>query len=297
MKAERLTPRTVHFAKADPALSMATIFRPVTKGRRPRGLDIETSFGTDIKIAFSIHTGLDTMDQTYLLTLTALAGLDYQVIDGDTEGETGRALWREINAPGNSGFRGEAAIVETTMHELIKAGGAKSSGATYDAVRKSLKRLANVSITVTTPTEEYSQRLLSYRFEFATGRLVVAMNSRICAALAGAHVRISLSERKDLSLDAAKIGHAFLCAWMRPGDTRVINLDTLTTRVWGGEAIADSTQRTRNKTLRSAIIELNNLPGWKVREVTPKRISVTRPMIADHAEIASEATSNEHALA
>lgn len=272
------------FAKADPATSMASLFRPVTKGRRPKGLEVSTRWGESVSLTFFIHTGLDTKDQTSLLTLIALAGLGGKRLTSTTDAPTGRGLWLELNSPGDPDYSGEAVVVETTYNEMITAADTKASGRAYESIKASLSRLSRVIIEVETKDEVYSQHLLSYRISKVTGRLIVALNSRICAALSGQYVRIALDERSMLSSDPAKVAHAWLCAWLRPGRTQRIHIDTLSEKVWGSEAIQDYTRRKRRKTLRAAIIEISGLPGWKAEESEDGQIAVSRSAIIEHEE-------------
>src|SRR5680860_830405 len=57
---------SVTHAKHDPATALASLFRPITKGRRPGGLQIDAFFD-GLSIKFMVWRALDTRDQSVLL--------------------------------------------------------------------------------------------------------------------------------------------------------------------------------------------------------------------------------------
>lgn len=269
----------VTFAKTDPSIGMAGIFRPVTRGRRPTGLEIHSLYG-GVDLTFAIHTCLDSVDQTFYLVLAAMAGRKIKHVHAHSKGEQGRSLWDRINVKGD--IDRPIAVVDTTFHEVMLAAGLSISGRGYETLKSSLRRLARVTIEVRDGDEEYTQNLLSYKINNANGRLLVALNSRMCAAFSGHFARVALDERRALSSDIAKVTHAYLCAWLSAGETRKIGLDRLATKVWGVDPVRGSAQRMRRKRLREQLPSMIDL-GWRI-DVEGEILTITRPTIIEATE-------------
>jgi phage baseplate assembly protein W len=273
--------RTRSFAQHDPATAMASLFRPVARGRRPTGLEVRTTWGT-VELEFAIHTAVDTRDQTVLLSILALAA-GKPSINSTSTGPTGQQLWLALNEPGVVQFNGVSTVLETTVYALHKESGLQVGGSGYDTIRQSLKRLSRISLTVRDGEvghrREFSQRFISYRIDEASGLITIAINSRLAEALTGHHVRVNLDERAQLASEPAQIAHAWLSAWLRPGKAGRIGLDKLIERVWGGGDVKADTFRKRRSRLRAAIVEIAALKGWKLVEDDQAMLTITRPAL------------------
>ncbi|VVS96254.1 putative Plasmid and phage iteron-binding protein [Roseovarius sp. EC-HK134] len=271
------------FAKSDPAISLASLFRPITRGRRPRGLTISAPWGADLILHFKLHTGLDTKDQSVFLTLVALAAIKGGQIDKMTTTPVGRQLWLDLNGDdGDAEYSGPAVAFSTSFYEILKEMGLMASATSYKSLLDSLDRLDGVSFKGETPRFIFpSQRLISYQVDKEKQRIAVVLNSRICAALTGQYVRIELHERAQLTSDAGKVLHAWLCAWCGPGSSKRIGVDKLVLKVWGMEAATSSTGRTRRKRIREALVAINSLPGWSASEDSGGVVHVQRASVLD----------------
>lgn len=275
----RVDGRRLTFAQTDPATAMASLFRPVARGRRPKGLEVVARWG-EVEIEFGVHTAVDTRDQTVLLTIMALAAGGPE-IGAHSTGTIGQQLWLDLNEPGQVSFEGRSTILETNLHTILREGGLKLGGSAYDSVRQSLKRLSRIDLIVRDGEKgsrrEFSQRFLTYRVDERSGKVTVALNTRLAEALVGHHVRVNLDERSSLATDAAQIAHAWLSAWIRPGRSSRIELDNLIAKVWGDGEISSSTNRKRRERLRAALDEIRTLRGWTIIEDDRAVLQISRP--------------------
>lgn len=281
----------LEFAQHDPALAMASLFRPVARGRRPTGLEISATFGT-VEIEFGLHTAVDTRDQTVLLTIMALAA-GGPPLTSSSAGPIGQQLWLELNEVGKATFDGRSTVLDTNLHTLMREGGLTLGGSAYDSVRGSLKRLSRISLIVRDGQKghrrEFSQNFISYRIDEKSGGVSIALNTRLAEALVGQHIRVNLHERSLLTSESAQICHAWLSAWIKHGSSSRISLDKLIEKVWGDTKVKAPTLRKRRSRLRTALDELRDLDGWRITEDDRSVLLITRPAMIDKSKPDDEA--------
>ncbi|MFG6547395.1 replication protein C, IncQ-type [Sulfitobacter sp. 1A10445] len=233
---------------------------------------------------FGVHTAVDTRDQTILLTVMALAAGGPEISARST-GTIGQQLWLDLNEPGKVTFEGRSTVLETNLYTVLRESGLKLGGSAYDSVRKSLKRLSRIDLIVRDGDKgsrrEFSQRFLSYYMDEKSGRITIALNTRLAEALVGHHVRVNLDERSALSSDSALIAHAWLSAWIRPGRSSRISLDGLIGKVWGEGDVSPSTFRKRRERLRAALNEIRQLQGWTIIEDKRSVLQISRPALIE----------------
>jgi len=252
----------VKFAMQDPALALCSLFRPITKGRRPGGLKVETEHG-GLSLRFAIWQALDTRDQSVLLAAVGLAGMDsHNHLSAAATGPIGQQLWLDLE-PAKQAIMDKALVVTTTRYALLQAAGIHDRGRNYGMLEDCLERLSMVGCRAQKDGYDWSMRLLSYAVN-QDGTIHIALNARFANAIAGHHVRVSLDERRKLHGDAAQIGHAWLSAWLRPGRTNSIMVDNFAEKVWGQEDVKDATQRKRRERLLKAVGKIGTLSGWLV---------------------------------
>lgn len=275
--------KKVEHAKLDPAMALASIFRPITRGRRPGGLEMHTEFD-GLKLKWMIWQALDSRDQSILYAAAGMAGFDAgRTIGDDAPGEQGKALWGALEAK-DEASRDEAVVVTTSRWALLKTAGLDDNKRHYEMLIECLDRLSMVGLRAEREGWKWSMRFLSWN-EAPDGRINIALNGRFAAALQGQHVRVSLEERGCVNGDTAQITHAWLSAWIRPGRTQQIRLDRLAIKVWGNEAASSSTTRGRRERISKALNEVAKLPGWQIA-ITGKglaaKVSIKRPNIIEH---------------
>jgi hypothetical protein len=253
----------VTFARTDRATATASLFRPITKGRRPTGLKVFADYD-ETKLTFTSYDWLDSRDQTILLALIGMAGIESVNISADSSGEIGQKLWAGLN-PLNSALGDYGAVVETTMYKLLQASGMNDDAKTYTRVKEILDRLSQVNCKAQSEGWQWSMRFLSYAFH-DDGTLAVALNARFAQALAqgSTYARINLEERRQLDGDIAHLVHSWLNATVRAGNTFQIGIDKLAVRIWGVEPQSASTLTTRRASISKALKEISTLKGWKI---------------------------------
>lgn len=243
---------------------------------------LSSPWGKDLTLHFKIHTGLDTTDQSVFLTLVALAAVKGQEIDKSTISPVGRQLWLNLNDDGDVEYNGAATAFRTSYYEIIKEMGLSLGSKNYETLLNSLDRLDGVTFKTETSTAIHpSQKLISYQVDKVERNIAIVLNSRISQALAGHYVRIELGERQSLGTDTGKVCHAWLCAWCGAGGSKSIGIDKLQVKIWGTEASSPSTTRSRRKTLRSALAEINSIPGWTVTEDERGIVRIRRDAVLD----------------
>lgn len=276
----------VEYARHDPALALVSLFRPIYDTKdRPGGLTIETSHD-GLHLKFAIWQALDAHDQLVLLTAIGFAGISGQDLYADTANVKAQQLWQSLE-PMNQAEADRAIVVTTTRYRMLKAIGEGKGGKNYDSLEDCLERLSNVGCRARKEGYDWSMKLLSYSLS-PDDTLHIALNSRFATALTGQYVHVSLHERQKLNKDPAKLAHAWLSAWLRPGRTQSISIDKLSEKVWGeASKSSDAAIRKRRQRIKEAIDEINLLKGWHI-ELTGKGkrclAQVSRPNIIEQSK-------------
>ena len=242
---------------------MASLFRPLTRGRRPIGLKVIVEHDAQ-RLTFTSYEYLDTRDQTILLAVIGLAGIESGNIGASSSGEIGKKLWADLS-PQSSALGENGAVVETSMYNLLQVAGMGDDAKTYARVKDILNRLSQVNCRAQSGGWDWSMRFLSYAVN-DDGTLIVALNARFAQALAqgSTYARINLEERRSLENDVSQLVHSWLNATVRAGNTFQIGLDKLAFKIWGVEPQSASTLTTRRANVTKALKEISTLKGWKI---------------------------------
>jgi len=220
---------------------------------------------------------LDATDQTLLLVLLALAA----------QGEYSRAI-----APNDAilalGLAGEAAgtntlAVHTSEYRLARECGLTHGGSARELIRSALDRLISATFDIERNGATVSGGAVIARAQTPDGQLLVAVNPYLARALldpdSGLWVKVDLQERRALRTDTARLLHAWLCTWLRPGESRTVKVDTLLRHVWldSGPTPA-GTMRRRRHDIRLALEDIGNLAGWVLTGANGHgTVTITRP--------------------
>lgn len=248
------------FAMHDPATALASIFRPVCRGRRPQGLDVSYEFD-GASLRFVNFEWLDVREQSILLACCALAGISRQDLDSGAAGQIGQQLWLDLQ-PKEKAVIDKAVVVTTTYYQLLEAAGMATGKLDYERVKEMLFRLSSTTCRAKKDGYDWSMRLLSYAAR-PDGSISIALNGRFAAALAGQHIRTSLKERHALPSEIAELTHCYLTAWIREGHHQRIMLDTLAGRMWGVASANPDTTRKRRERIGEALRAIGRLEGWR----------------------------------
>lgn len=271
------------FARHDPAVALASLFRPVTKGRRPLGVIFESSHaGQSMK--FKCMEGLDSRDQSVLLTLISMLGIEGGTLNSESNGDAGRLLWSDLKPEGNA-TESNAIALTTSLYAVLNQLDWPTNGKGYQRLRDCIERLSDVRCHAKANGWQWSMQFLSYAVNDDGTAINIALNSRFAAALSGQHIRVSLDERKLLNSDVAQLTHAYLSAAINAGNKLAFMIDGLALKIWGVEPQNPSTQRSRRSMLVKALEEISGLHGWIVemegRGETTKA-TIKRPRIIEN---------------
>ena len=264
-----MTKQVVTFAKYEPAIALASLFRPVCRGKRPV-LNVDYRFD-GLRLRFVCHESPDVRDQSILLAAIGLAGLDSLPLDQSAAGSIGRQLWLDLE-PTEQAIFDTATVVTCSYYQLLEAAGMDSaSKRSYDQLKEILWRLSMIGCRAYKDGYDWSMKVLSYAAR-PDGRISIAMNSRFAAALAGQHVRISLEERrllggKQKGSEVAELLHCYLTASLRDGHNQRVYVDTLATKIYGNESKNPNTVRDRRSMMVAALRLIEGLKGWTVHFV------------------------------
>lgn len=260
------------FAKFDPAIAIASIFRPVTKGPRPK-IDVTREFD-GYKLRFVNYEALDVRDQSVLLGVCGLSGVaaagpeGIAYLDRNASGVIGKQLWLDLQ-PSERAVSESATVVTCSYYQLMHAAGIafarKPSLADYDRLKDILFRLSSVGCRAEKDGYDWSMRMLAYAAK-PDGTISIALNSRFAAALgAGGHyIHVNLEERRQLSTDIAELLHCYLTSWIRKGSSQRVLLDKLVVQVWGAMSKNDATNRKWRERIKHALEEVDALDDWSV---------------------------------
>lgn len=260
---------------------MPGLFRSLDKKQmgKPNGFDLRHQFG-DIAIAFRGPYLLGTFDLRLLQVIVAMAGISNTVVSKESDAPKWIGLRRELLLKHQAADR-ESLIAVSSWREIAAALGTPWSGKNIiERMRQSLDRLWGVTVIVEKSGHRAGFQILSF-MEDDDDYVVAAVNPQITAAIFGQqrHVRIDLNEVRALKSDGAILIHQRLCAWVNPGETRRVDLDTLVSYVYASEDGADTSdaaRRQRRSRTQKFAQELKGI-GWTIAETGREKFTIGRP--------------------
>lgn len=280
-------------ARVDPSHCLTDgLFRPLKKGSY-KGLSLDVRYiYKDYTFWWRNYTPLSITDQTVFLAVHRLASEKGRAerVGRDHENRTLVEVRDALNMRYDASAS-ECFVLQTTLYEIAQTMGISIAGNNYDMIRESLYRLSGVSFVIYKTEDEkkpFWQTNLFSQLAGVDGKLVIAINPMLSKALAGGQSTfVNMNEQRTLSSDVSKRLHVWLSSWARDGVSRKIELDGLGTHVWGNQT-EGSALRSRRQSLRKALKELNDLPGWTCEEdpetglVTVKRPKLkSSPVLSD----------------
>lgn len=253
------------------------LFRSLKRGERKTAkLDITYEYGEGKKVEFKGYEPLGADDLRVLQGLIALSGPEGLLLGPEPQTEEGQQL-RLALYPKWDAIRENGLVIKSSYGRLAREIG-YSSTRYFETIKKCIDRLWTVSIIAEDNGVRRGFRLLShYSSNEIEGDLFVALNPMIAqAVMGGRYVRISMDEIRGLKSDCARLIHQRLCAWINPGQTKHISLNTLCSYAWPNPA-SPSTNRKRRQRTRAALEEFA-LFNWTIEEVSKDRFKIGRPM-------------------
>lgn len=248
------------FAIQEPALAIAPVFLVLQKIKMPRAkLDVTRAFG-DSSVRWRGPDALGIPEQSVLLALLSIAPQQTFSIDPNSAVGDKAKLLNQLSCEGP---QSDVAVVIAHWRKIEIAAGYRShSGKNITNIKLAVKRLAETTIWERRDGIEYESRLLSWIRGNDNG-VIIALNRRATDAIYGKQfVKISLDERNTLPDESAKALHAYLSGSMRAGLTRRLSISKLQAHIWSGD-VTGSTHRSRDETLRAALLAIDQLPAWR----------------------------------
>ncbi len=265
-------------ARHDPAHCLAPgLFRSLKRGERKNlKLDVKYDYGTQT-LRFVGFEPLDAQDMRMLQGIVALSGPKGIILTDQPSTDRGMQLRLMLDTKLDAAHR-DALVVKGTLGGLMREIGYTTDGAEARRdLKESLRRMSNLTVFVSEGKREASFHLLSYAFDEDDGSLFIALNPRVTEAVLGRRgfTRIEMSEVRALESDPARLMHQRLCAWIAPGKSDQVTLDTLCGYIWPDDASAEAMKK-RRQTARKALTELSAL-GWGVTEYATRKFTIHRP--------------------
>ena len=253
------------------------LFRALQKGERKKSkLDVIYDYGKGRLIEFSGPEPLGADDLRVLQGLIAMAGPKGLILKPEPNTEDGQQL-RLFLEPKWEAIDMDAIVVKGSYRALAREIGYASINY-YKTIKACIERMWKVSIIVQHGSKRKGFRLLAeYESDDVAGHLYVALNPMIAEAILpdGQYIRIDMDEVRALRSENARLIHQRLCAWINPGQTEKVSLDTLCGYLHQ-TPVTGATLRKRHERLRRALDELQSL-GWLVTEYRKGMFEVQRP--------------------
>jgi len=270
------------------------LFRSLRKGqRKTEKLDIRYNFG-GASVRFWGPEPLGVDDMRVLQGLVALATSQRQLQQGGEreplpvtqeplEGsvrEPDKERLLKLLEPKFDADLSQALVVRGSYRALAKVIGYEDcdSGAAFKALRACVERLWAVSVVVERDGRRQGFRILSeYASELGRGTLTIALNPRLAQAIVGAgqYYRLDMREVRLLTTDCARLLHQRL-HWANPGQSARVSMNTLCSYVWPEPSDNAQTMKSRRKTVKQALANLQAL-GWTVQEPVAGQFLIVRP--------------------
>lgn len=259
------------FALQEPALAIAPVFLVLKKTARAK-LDVTRSFG-DSSVRWRGPDALGIPEQSALLALLSIAGQQTFFIDPNNASGDKAKLLSQLSCEGP---QSDVAVVIAHWRKIEIAAGYRShSGTNIANIKAAVKRLAETTVWECRDGIEYESRLLSWIRGNKNG-VIIALNRRATDAIYGKQfIKISLEERNTLPDESAKALHAYLSGSMRAGSSRRLIITKLQAHIWNGE-VSGSTSRSRDETLRAALLAIDLLPAWRCVLLSGGQVDIRR---------------------
>jgi len=180
---------------------------------------------------------------------------------------------------------GAILAVAIPFSRFLREVGLAHSGENIATVKSCLTRMANISAVFTrrvivggrSREQMLATQLIASMWDGVTGRMCVAINPRLAAAVLGElpYREIDMNEVRAIKSEPLRIVHAWLCGWIDPAKPRKVTIDKLCSIVWPSAA-SDDAWRQRRKTMREALGELQSI-GWLIGEYARGKYEIQRP--------------------
>ena len=289
--ATKLTDRVseLEFARCDPYHALPRIFRIFGRGERGGQWDeVYTVKDGLITVKFEGPQELGINDENVFLGIVALGG---------SGAKFGMKISNMPKQPDNIQIRklldpmGESVEimckVATSQRGLMQASGYAATGAKmWRLIEDSLHRLYKTTVWVRENETgwAYPMPLIAYAINDRTGKLLLGLNQRLSQAIFGGRwVTMSLKERHKIEGDTGKALHRWISAWIKPGSTQRIGMDSLMSHIFGDAEVSRATSYKRKRMVEDGLSQISQLAGWAIRYEDKRGIyAISRPELVKY---------------
>jgi hypothetical protein len=271
-------PKFTH-ARHDPDLCLTPgLFTSLQKGVRARE-KLSASYTVGKRtLEFRGPEPLGVDDMRCLQGLVAMAGsINAPTLTQLSNDPLAAQLWSDLTVDGPAAEQ-QAILIHGSYADVCALVGWSKNGARQ--VRACVERLYTVSVFVEEGAKRSGYRILSFvTTDEARQTLAVALNPTLTAVIlnGGKHTRIDMAEVRALQTDPARLLHQRLSAFIDPGKSRNLRLETLSSYIWH-ERASEAAQRKRLQRARTAAFELRTELGWTVQDCLADQLEIGRPI-------------------
>lgn len=244
-------------ARVEHVHAVAGLFSALPRRKRPRR---EVAYDvSDVETwRFREFEALGADDQTVFLTILAMIAQSRQSLGADE-------ATRVLALRGESRVRQSLYLVTSARRLASECGWPPR----WRLIQQSLTRLSSTTFDIVVGGVTRSAGALLARLVRDDGQLVITINPHLARVLLDPDhtlwARVDLDERRQLTTDTARVLHAWLCAWLRPGQSGSVQVTTLVSHVWPDEGAPPAgTVKFRHHAVREALHQIGSLAGWSI---------------------------------
>ena len=265
------------------------LFRPLQNGTRAQGVQAAghyTRSGHTIECRWSGEAALDITDQLVFFYLCQQAAIAKKAIHIDAEHHQREAIAAALHIDRFIAPQDCLVGVKITGAAIAKGIG---TGTNTQAMLASLQRLAHT--TMQREVAGKKGQALSAKSTLIgcierDGHVSVVLNPESSkAAIELTRVAwVNMTEQQSLKSKPAMRLNAWLSAWASERTIKTISAEKLMVNIWGDERATASSKKDRMRTLKAAITEVAQLPGWVCQyDAKEEMLKVRKPLFAGEA--------------
>lgn len=265
-------------AKTHYLTEFPTIFKPIQKGAREKGVEIQYKYQNGSILKIKMFKQLDIGDQDLFLGIVSLMS---QYTKGEfgsqsSDNDITKELRDKLDLK-NMLFELPILKMKTTLYQLLNVIGRSQGSGNRKWLLESLERLGDCSIYYNTDKYIGHSNLLSYSIDKETKEIHISLNPVSSTVFLNndKYVIHNLTERYSLKLDSSKALQSYLNKFIIPGSNKVFYIDTLIEGIYG-KTDNIGTYRDRKKIVKKAIEELSEKREYSFKFVLNNGIEIKR---------------------
>lgn len=268
------------------------LFRPLQNGTRAQGVQAAghyTRSGHTIECRWSGDQALDITDQLVFFYLCQQAAIVKKAIHIDAEHHQREAIAAALHIDRFIAPQDCLVGLKVTGAAIAKGIGLTSTGTNTQAMLASLQRLAHTTMqreVAASQGQSLSAKSTLIGCVERDGHVSVVLNPESSkAAIELTRVAwVNMTEQQSLKCKPAMRLNAWFSAWASERTIKTITAEKLMVNIWGDEPTTASSKKDRMRTLKAAITEVAQLPGWVCQyDTKDEMVKVRKPLFAGEA--------------